>query len=60
MDWKEETTLAELAAQAPEEVIQIERDGRPVLQTTARELLREGRFPGFLSIAQVEFAFSAG
>lgn len=58
MDWKDEMTLAELAEKAPFEVIEIERDGCVVLRSTPRELLREGRLPGFLSIAQVEFAFS--
>lgn len=58
MCWKDDTTLGDLARSAPAMAIEIERDGRTIC-TTPRELLNVARLPGFLSIAQVEFAFSS-
>lgn len=54
--WKSDTTLADLA---PDETIEIRPKGRPPIWATPRELMREGRLPAFLTLDQVEFAFSA-
>lgn len=43
-----------------DQVIEIERNGRIVVRATAGELIREGRLPHFLTLDQVEFAFSGG
>ncbi len=41
-----------------DQVIEIERAGRIVIRATAGELIREARLPHFLTLDQVEFAFS--
>ena len=57
MCWKDDTTLAELAQAAPAMAIEIDTGGK-IIHTTPRELMTVARLPGFLSVAQVEFAFS--
>lgn len=56
MCWKSETMLRDLP---PDRPIEIWRDGRPCLRTTARQLMGDGRFPGFMFVDQVEFAFGS-
>ena len=60
MDWKKETTLGDIAALTPWAPIEIKRGSEILIKSTAAQLLREGRLPNFLSVDQVEFAFSKG
>lgn len=55
MCWKCDTRLDALPA---DHVVVIQRDGRTALRTTPAALMREGRLAGFLTLEQVEFAFS--
>lgn len=50
-----DTALGDLP---PDQVIEIERDGRMVLKATVGQLINEARLPRFLSLDQVEFCFS--
>jgi hypothetical protein len=55
-DWKKETTLGELD---PDQGIEISFGGaRAPIYTTPRELMSMGRMPWFLTLDQVEFAFT--
>lgn len=57
-DWKANTTLGELE---PDQGIRVEwpaEPGRAPVFTTPRELMNGGRMPRFLTLDQVEFAFS--
>ena len=53
--WKNEICLCDLH---PDQGIEISFADRPTIFTTPRELVRAGRMPAFLSLAEVEFAFS--
>ena len=52
---KENITLAEISPLTP---IRLCPAGATPLWTTPRELLRAGRFPAFLTVAEIEFALS--
>lgn len=54
-EWKNEICLRDLH---PDQGIEISRKGSVTIFTTPRELMRAGRMPAFLSLAEVEFAFS--
>jgi len=56
MESKSTMTLAELATRTPDQPLLLRRENKVVMQVTARELMREGRMPGFLSLDQVESA----
>jgi hypothetical protein len=55
MCFKSETVLGDLD---PDHPLEIERPGKPSLKTTPRELITQARLPRFLTLDQVEFAFS--
>ena len=50
-NWKAETQLKEVA---PDEVLFLVRAGQPVLRITPRELQRDRRINGELTVAEVE------
>ncbi len=54
MCWKCETRLGDLPA---DQTLKLPRTGAPPLLTTPRELMRQGRISGALSLAEVEWAF---
>ena len=55
MCWKSETTLGDLP---PDQPLEIKRANQTPLRTTPRELINQARLPSFLTLDQVEFAFS--